>query len=329
MTPGLGPADRFGRVMRTLRISVTDRCDMRCTYCMPAGGMDWLPPAQLLSFEELVRVARIFVAMGVSRLRLTGGEPLLRKDLPRLVRSLADLPGLRDLALTTNATRLEGLAPALKAAGLGRATISLDSLDPGRFAAITRGGDLNRVWRGLLAAEAAGLAPLKLNAVVTPLNEPDLLDLAGLTLERAWDVRFIEAMPISAAVGPPEVGLPLAALKRRIEERWGRLAPLVAEPSAPARRWRIPGARGAVGFIASVSDSFCASCDRLRLSCTGRLQLCLAHPDGLDLRALLRAGATDAALEGAIAEAVWRKPEGHAFHRQAPAPQAAMSRIGG
>jgi cyclic pyranopterin phosphate synthase len=329
VSAGGGLQDRFGRTLRTLRVSVTDRCDMRCTYCMPATGMAWLPKQDLLGFEELERVVRAFVELGVSRLRLTGGEPLLRQDLPMLVRAFAALPGVEDLALTTNGSRLAGLAPALKAAGLQRATVSLDSLDPARFAAITRGGDLAKVWEGLLAAEAAGLRPLKLNAVLTPLNEPDLLDLAALTLRRDWDVRFIEVMPISAAVGAPAAGLPMAALKRRLEERWGRLQPLEAGASAPARRWRIPGARGAVGFIASVSDSFCGSCDRLRLSATGRLQLCLAHPDGLDLRSLLRGGASDAALKGAISEAVWRKPAGHEFQRQAPAPQAAMSRIGG
>lgn len=326
-TAGLG--DAFGRRMRTLRVSVTDRCDLRCTYCMPAAGMQWLPKEALLSFEELERVVRAFVDLGVSRLRLTGGEPLLRQDLPQLVKSFAALPGVEDLAMTTNGTRLAALAPALKAAGLQRATVSLDSLDPGRFAAVTRGGDLDKVWQGLLAAEASGLGPIKINAVVTPINEPDLMDLAALTFGRGWDVRFIEVMPISGAVGRPAAGLPMAALKRRMEERWGRLEALATEASAPARRWRIPGALGAVGFIASVSDSFCGSCDRLRLSATGRLQLCLAHPDGLDLRALLRGGATDATLKGAIAEAVWRKPAGHEFHRQAPSPQAAMSRIGG
>jgi cyclic pyranopterin phosphate synthase len=321
--------DRFGRALRTLRVSVTDRCDLRCTYCMPAGGMDWLPKEELLSFEELTRVVRAFVDLGVSRLRLTGGEPLLRRDLPDLVRALAALQGVQDLALTTNGTRLAALAAALKAAGLQRVTVSLDSLDAGRFAAITRGGDVARVLAGIAAAEAAGLAPLKLNAVVTPVNEPDLLDLAALTLTKPWDVRFIEVMPISAAVGAPQPGLPMAALKRRLQERWGRLEPLDAEPSAPARRWRLPGAAGALGFIASVSDSFCGSCDRLRLSATGRLQLCLAHSDGLDLRTLIRSGVSDQGLKGAIGEAVWRKPAGHAFHQQAPQAGHAMSRIGG
>ncbi|HXC65272.1 MAG TPA: radical SAM protein, partial [bacterium] len=218
-----GLTDAFGRTMRTLRVSVTDRCDLRCTYCMPAAGMQWLAKGELLSFEELERVVRAFVELGVSRLRLTGGEPLLRQNLPLLVKAFAGLPGVEDLALTTNGTRLAGLAPALKAAGLKRATVSLDSLDPERFAAVTRGGDLAKVWQGLLAAEAAGLGPIKINAVVTPINEPDLMDLAALTFGRGWDVRFIEVMPISGAVGRPAAGLPMAALKRRMEERWGRL----------------------------------------------------------------------------------------------------------
>jgi cyclic pyranopterin phosphate synthase len=323
-------ADRFGRRLRTLRLSVTDRCDLRCVYCMPAEGTAWLPQPELLSFEEIERLVRAFAQLGLSRLRLTGGEPLLRRDLPALVARLARVPGLEDLSLTTNGTRLAGLARDLKAAGLRRVTVSLDSLDPDRFRALTRGGDMAAVLRGIEAAETAGLGPLKLNAVVMPQNEADLLPLAALSLERPWQVRFIEAMPITAALGDGVAGgLPLAVLKRRLEERYGRLEPVAADPSAPARLYRLPGARGKVGFIASVSDSFCGSCDRLRLSSTGRLQLCMAHPDGLDLRGLLRGGVSDEALAGAISEAAWRKPEGHAFYRQAPAPGQAMSRIGG
>ena len=321
--------DRFGRSMRTLRLSVTDRCDLRCLYCMPASGMSWLPKQELLSFEELERVARLLVMAGIRRLRLTGGEPLLRQGLPDLVRRLAALGGVEDIALTTNGTRLAGLAAGLKAAGLNRVTVSLDSLDQERFAAITRGGDLAEVWRGLEAAQAVGLK-IKLNTVVLPHNEADLLPLAALTMERDWEVRFIEVMPVSSALGHSvEKGLDLMELKERLTRRWGALVPVATDPHAPARRYALPGAQGKLGFIASVSEPFCSACDRLRLGATGRLQLCMAHPDGLDLRALLRGRVSDARLIDAIAEAVWRKPAGHAFY-QSPVPQGlAMSQIGG
>lgn len=321
--------DRFGRIFRTLRLSVTDRCDLRCSYCMPAEGMHWLPKEELLSFEELERVARIFVNAGIRRLRLTGGEPLLRQGLPKLVAKLAAMPGVEDIALTTNASRLAELAGPLKAAGLKRVTVSLDSLDAGRFRAITRGGDLAKVWDGLLAADRAGLG-IKLNAVVLPENEADLLPLAALTLERRWEMRFIEVMPVSSALGHRvERGLDLMELRERLTRRWGRLDSVPTDPHAPARRYTLPGALGKLGFIASVSEPFCSACDRLRLSATGRLQLCMAHPDGMDLRGLLRGGVSDARLTDAIAEAVWRKPAGHQFY-QAPVPAGlAMSQIGG
>ena len=321
--------DRFGRVFKTLRLSVTDRCDLRCHYCMPAEGMDWLPRQDLLSFEELERVAKLFVGAGIKRIRLTGGEPLLRNDLPDLVRRLAAIPGLEDLSMTTNGTRLAGLAQPLKGAGLQRVTVSLDSLDADRFKAITRTGDLSTVWQGLLAAERVGL-PIKLNAVVLPENEADLLPLAALTMERRWEMRFIEVMPVSSALGHQvKPGLSLMELKERLTRRWGALEEVATDPHAPARRYRLPGSLGKLGFIASVSEAFCSACDRLRLSATGRLQLCMAHPDGIDLRSLLRGGVSDARLSDAVAEAVWRKPAGHSFYQSAVPAGLAMSQIGG
>lgn len=321
--------DAFGRVFRTLRLSVTDRCDLRCVYCMPAQGLDWLPREECLTFEELERVARLCVGLGIRRLRLTGGEPLLRRDLPTLVRRLAALPNLEDLSLTTNGTRLAELAAPLKAAGLHRVTVSLDSLDPARFAAITRCDVLPRVLDGIRAALAAGLQPLKINTVILDANRPDLLALAALTLENDIEVRFIEPMPVTAGLEPVAAGPAPVELRHDLAARWGALEPVAADPHAPARLYRLPKALGRVGFISSVSESFCAACDRLRLGPTGRLQLCLAHPDGVDLRGLLRSGADDAVLERVITEAVWRKPAGHAFRESAPAPGQAMSRIGG
>jgi cyclic pyranopterin phosphate synthase len=316
--------------MRTLRLSVTDRCDLRCQYCMPAEGMTWLSEEALLGFEEMERLVRLFVGMGIRRVRLTGGEPLLRHGLCALVGKLAAIEGLEDLSLTTNGTRLAALAAPLKAAGLRRATVSLDSLDAGRFKALTRGGDLDTVWQGLLSAEREGLGPLKVNCVVMPGNEADLLPLAALSLERNWEIRFIEAMPVSAALGHSvSGGLAMVELKRRLEARWGILEAVPTDAHAPARRYRLPGGLGKVGFISSVSESFCGACDRLRLGATGRLQLCMAHSDGLDLRSLLRAGASDAVLTDAISEAVWRKPAGHAFFQAPVVAGLAMSQIGG
>lgn len=326
--PGL--IDSFGRVFKTLRLSVTDRCDMRCRYCMPKEGVAWLPKSEVLSFEEMERLVRVFAGLGIRRLRLTGGEPLLRQDLPVLVRRLAAIPGLEDLSLTTNGSRLAGLASELKKAGLKRVTVSLDSLDEGRFKAITRGGDLNAVWQGILRADWEGLCPIKLNCVVMEENAADLIPLAALTLERRWEVRFIEAMPISSSLGwGVRPGLRLEEMKARLEAQFGALTAVATEANAPARRFRLRGALGKVGFIASVSEAFCAACDRLRLSATGRLQLCLAHPDGLELKPLLRGGASDAVLERAITEAVFLKPAGHEFYKAAPAEGLAMSRIGG
>jgi GTP 3',8-cyclase len=321
--------DAFGRGFTTLRLSVTDRCDLRCTYCMPAQGLEWLPKPELLSFEELERLTGVFASLGVRRLRLTGGEPLLRQGLPALVAKLAALPGIEDLSLTTNGTRLAALAQPLKAAGLQRVTVSLDSLDEARFAAITRTGRLQDVLAGIRAAVAAGLKPIKLNAVVLEQNREDLGALAALTLENDFDVRFIEPMPISAGLASVQAGPDPMQLRKELAARWGGLEPVSTDPHAPARLFRLPGALGRIGFISSVSESFCAACDRLRLGPTGRLQLCLAHPDGVDLRGPLRNGASDGVLERIITEAAWRKPAGHAFKTQAPAAGAAMSRIGG
>ncbi|HTB21835.1 MAG TPA: GTP 3',8-cyclase MoaA [bacterium] len=322
--------DSFGRVMTSLRLSVTDRCDLRCVYCMPAQGVEWLPRRDLLSFEEMERLVRVLAGLGLRRLRLTGGEPLLRRDLPALVERLARVPGIEDLSLTTNGTRLAPLAGALKDAGLHRVTVSLDSLDAGRFKAITRGADLGAVLAGLRAAEQAGLAPIKINCVVLPENEEDLLPLAALSMEHRWEIRFIEVMPVSSALGHGvKPGLPMEQLKSRLAGRWGGLEPVPTDAHAPARRFRLPRSLGKLGFISSVSEPFCGACDRLRLGPTGRLQLCMAHPDGLDLRPLLKSGLDDQGLAEALVAAVLRKPSGHAFYR-GPQPQGlAMSRIGG
>jgi len=321
--------DKFGREMKTLRLSVTDRCDLKCRYCMPEEGVAWLDKPQLLTLEEKIRAVETLVELGIDRIKITGGEPLLYPRLNDLVERLARLP-LRDLSLTTNGTRLETLAEPLKKAGLKRVTVSLDSLDDERFKAITRGGSLKKVWDGLMAAEKAGLTPLKVNCVVLKENLEDVVDLARLTMDHPWEIRFIEYMPVTASVRlERSQGVPPKEVKAMIEAALGAMESVDGYAHAPSTDWRLPKAMGKIGFISSVSDSFCSRCDRLRLSADGFLKLCMAHADGLALKPLLQGGIPDAALKERIRGAVHHKPEGHSFWFTTPAPGEAMSRIGG
>jgi len=291
--------------------------------------MKWLDHENLLTFEERVKAVELLVGLGIERVKITGGEPLLYRELPELVTRLSRLD-LKDLSLITNGTRLEFLAKPLAMAGLKRITVSLDSLDAGRFETMTRGGSLERVWAGLLAAEQAGLAPLKINCVVLRENQEDVVELARLTLEHAWEVRFIEYMPVTASVGlQRSEGIPPPEVRLKIERCFGRLEPAPGYVHAPSTDYRLPHAKGKIGFISSVSESFCSRCDRLRLSADGFLKLCMAQPEGLPLRPLLREGIPDELLRERILEAVYHKPEGHAFWFKPPMPKAAMSQIGG
>ena len=320
--------DRFQRSMSSLRVSVTDRCDLRCRYCMPATGAVFAPRPDLLGLDELTRSLELFLRLGVTRLKFTGGEPLLRTDLEALIAAFA---GRVEMGLTTNGTLLAGRAAGLWQAGLRRLTVSLDTLHPGHYAAMTRGGDVRRVLDGLRAAEAAGFEGLKLNAVLMDQPMEELLRLAALSVSGDWEIRFIEAMPVSAGVdiGTGRLHRP-AELRAAIEAAFGPLESLDRERTAsPATRGRIRGARGRLGFISSVSEPFCQACDRLRLQADGFLRLCMAKPDGLQLRPLLRSGATDQELEAAVRQAVWNKPSGHAFNTVAPVQGAQMSSIGG
>ena len=321
--------DRFGRTFKTLRVSVTDRCDLRCRYCMPPEGLSWISKENLLTLEERLRVTQLLVRLGIERIKITGGEPLLDPQLAELIKNLASLP-LKDLSLTTNGTHLESMALPLKKAGLKRITVSLDSLDTERFKSMTRGGSLKKVWKGLLAAEDAGLNPLKINCVVLRENQEDLIPLARLTFDHPWEIRFIEYMPVTRAVGlSRSESIPPNEVKQIFEQEFGKLEPLSGYPHAPATDFRLPWALGKIGFISSVSESFCSRCDRLRLSADGFLKLCMAHSDGLPLRPLLRAGISDESLTDHILKAVYQKPEGHAFWFKSPEPEEAMSRIGG
>jgi len=324
--------DPYGRTVRDLRISVTDRCNLRCTYCMPEEGMRWLPRDELLSFEELERVSRVCIErFGFTGLRLTGGEPTLRAHLPVLVEKLARLGnGSHDLALTTNGTTLGLLVDDLAAAGLRRVTISLDTLHPDRFSALTRRDRLDQVLDGIDAALAAGLRPVKLNVVlVRGVNDDEIVDLARFGRERGATVRFIEWMPLDGGqTWGAERVVPSAEVLARIGAVWA-LEPL-ARGSAPAARWRYADGGGEVGVVGSVTEPFCSTCDRIRLSAEGMLRACLFAHREADLRAVLRAGGDDDAVADAIRAEVGTKWAGHAIGNVSfLQPARAMSQIGG
>lgn len=323
--------DAYGRPITYLRISLTDRCNLRCVYCMPAHGMKFAPRDELLTDEELLKVVRAAVKIGFSRLRLTGGEPTVRPNLVDLVREMAAMPGVEDISMTTNGLLLERLASDLARAGLRRINISLDTLDPERYRIITRGGRIERVFAGIAAAEAAGLTPIKLNAVVVRgLNDHEVPALAGLTLDRAWQVRFIEVMPLEGVAEVHDTGLVTTGETRaRIEEVFGPLEELEAPLSDPARVYRISGAKGTIGFISPVSEPFCAFCNRIRLTADGKLRLCLLRADEVDIRGLVRSGASEEELIERIRAAVWRKPWGHGLREGDRRTGRGMSQIGG
>lgn len=302
--------DRCGRRIDYARLSVTDRCDLRCVYCMGAG-VRLLPRAQLLTLEEMARLGRVLSTLGVTRLRITGGEPLLRRNVLWLIERLGALPGLRELTLTTNGTRLARWAPALKAAGVSRINISLDSLRPERYRALTRNGELGEVLAGIAAAQAAGFIRLRLNSVIVPeVNDDEIGELVAFAVARELDIAFIEEMPLGAGTAACYSS---AMIQTVLNQRF-TLLPTPATGSGPARYWQVAGTTTRVGVIAPLSHAFCATCNRLRITAAGRLLLCLGHTDGVDLRRILRAYPTDdAPVAAAITAAVWRKPRGHAF----------------
>ena len=322
--------DSYGRQIHYLRISLTDRCNFRCVYCMPAE-MGFAPPSYLMQDDELLRLVRIATAIGFDRVRLTGGEPTVRRNLVDLVGGIANIPGIQEIAMTTNALKLEQLAEPLARAGLKRVNISIDTLDAERFHQITRLGEIEKVWRGILAAERAGLNPIKLNAVVVRgYNEEDIVDLAKLTLDHAWDMRFIEVMPLGS-IAEFQIGsvVPVAEMRMRIESAVGKLEPVDWDRHNPARPYRLPGGRGTIGFISSVTEPFCVGCDRMRLSADGRLRLCLLRDNEIDLLTPLRAGASDEDLGKLMARGIIEKPWGHGLAEHVIAESRMMSQIGG
>jgi GTP 3',8-cyclase len=322
--------DGFGRVVDDLRVSVTDRCNFRCTYCMPAEGLAWLPKAEILTYEEIARLVRVFAGMGVHTVRLTGGEPLARRDLPKLVEQLSSIGDL-DLALTTNGTALDKLAAPLARAGLKRINVSLDSLLPHRFAEMTRRDALDQVLRGIQAAADAGLDPVKINCVVVAgTNDDEVVDFARMSRETGHQVRFIEFMPLDAEEHwSAKAVLPSAEVLRRISAVFP-LEPVAHGPE-PARVYRFAdGAPGGVGVISSVSEPFCESCNRVRITPDGQLRVCLFALEETDLRSIVRGGGTDADIEEAIRAAASAKWAGHHINKPDFArPKRSMSMIGG
>jgi cyclic pyranopterin phosphate synthase len=324
--------DRYGRRHDTLRVSVTDRCNLRCFYCMPERGVRFVPRRDILSFEEIERLARVAAGLGVSRVRITGGEPLVRKDLPRLIRRLAAIPALEDLALTTNGVLLAELAAPLYAAGLRRLNVHLDTVDRERFAGITRRDALERVLAGLEAARAAHFDPIKINVVaVKNLVEPDVAPLVRFARDRSLEIRFIEFMPLDAqGLWDRDKVLSAEEILEILARDIAPLEEVAGQGAGPARRFRFTRGAGEVAFIASESRPFCASCNRLRLTADGKLRYCLFALEETDVRTLLRSGASDEQLAEAIRSTLAAKWEGHAIHGAAfVAPPRAMHAIGG
>ena len=298
------------RVINYLRVSVTDLCNYRCTYCMPPEGVQQLPHSEILTFEEIRSVVSAAVPLGINRVRLTGGEPLVRRGTPDLVGMLTSLPGIEEVYLTTNGSLLEEFSPALRRNGLSRINVSLDSLKPDRYKEITRGGDLERVWRGIEAARSAGFEPIKLNVVVIKgVNDDEIEDFAAFTRENSIEVRFIEYMPF----GPTEQlrnyeCVTAAEMKKRIGAL-GKLQPLSrSNQSGPAERYRLEGARGVLGFIPAMSHSFCSTCNRIRLTADGRLLSCLFSGGSVEVKSLLRSNAPAAKISDAVRLAIESKP---------------------
>ena len=332
------PLDTLTRPLKALRISVTDRCNFRCSYCMPKEvfGPDYpfLPREALLSFEEITRLVRLFAGLGVTKLRLTGGEPLMRRELPALVRMVADVPGIEDLALTTNGVLLPDLVSPLRDAGLKRITLSLDTLRPDRFQAISDTDlPLSRVLEGLKAASAAGFSPVKLNCVLKRgVNDDEILDLAAFARERGHTLRFIEFMDVGTTNGwRLESVVPSAEVHRILHAQWP-LEPLADAEDAVARGWRYADGKGEVGLISSVTAPFCRSCDRARLSADGHLYTCLFAGEGLDLRGFLRGGHGDADLASLLGSHWRRREDRYSELRRADTPglpRIEMSHIGG
>jgi cyclic pyranopterin phosphate synthase len=323
--------DRFGRRIQYLRISLTDHCNLRCQYCMPED-MTFRPNAELMQDDEILCFARLFANLGFNKIRLTGGEPTVRANVVEIVRNIAATPGIDTVTMTTNGVLLPRLAEPLAQAGLKRVNISLDSLDPDNFKQLTRWGDMEDVWAGIMAAEAAGLTPVKINAVVVGgYNEDEVVDLARLTITHPWQLRFIEMMPLggvtdfqlSQVITADQIHSQVVTAFGPLEEiNNGRL-------DGEARLYRLPGAQGELGFISSISNPFCSACNRARLTADGVLRMCLLRDLEVDLLTPLRTGAGEEELHRLILSAIWNKPWGHGLAQGIVSSGRVMSQIGG
>ena len=323
--------DRYGRRIHYLRISLTDHCNLRCVYCMP-DDITFQPVAELMQDHEITRLVNLFAGLGFDKYRLTGGEPTVRAHIADLVYQIAHTPGVRSLSMTSNGVLFSRLAADLKAAGLQRVNFSLDTTNPDKFERLTRRGRLEDVWSGIEAAEAVGLTPIKINAVVVrDYNQADVIDLARLTIDRPWQVRFIEMMPFGGATEFQRMrGVSMAEIRAEIEAVFGELQPINGgQLDGEASVYQLPGALGIVGFISTVTQPFCHSCTRARLTADGRLRLCLLREDEVDLLSPLRDGASDDRLREMIREAIWRKPMGHRLADGEAPLNRVMSQIGG
>lgn len=329
--------DKFGRNINYLRVSLTDRCNLRCVYCMPPQGVSWKPHESILSLEQIGQVVEVTASLGFRKVRFTGGEPLVRRGIVGLVANIAALPGIEEVSMTTNGTLLSHFAQDLVDAGLTRVNISLDTLRPERFRRITRKGNIDVVWRGIEAAERVGLTPLKINVVVVRgLNDDEIADFARLTYDHPWHVRFIEIMPVgeeldwgSEMPAPEERFLPVSEMRQRVTAL-GTLTP-VGGPhgNGPARYFHLPNAWGTIGFISPLSEHFCATCNRLRLTADGRLRPCLFSERGVPVKPALDSGVDVHELQALIRQAIGIKPLERPLPAAAAVAEEAMSILGG
>jgi cyclic pyranopterin phosphate synthase len=332
MPVGGALVDTFGREIRDLRVSVTDRCNLRCHYCMPAEGLEWAPKEQELKFSEIERIVSLFAGLGVRSVRLTGGEPLVRKGLPELVERIAAIDAIEDISLTTNGILLEPMIEPLIAAGLTRVNVSLDALTPERYKEITRRNGLQKVIAGLAALERyPQLGPIKVNVVaVRGMSDLEILEFAELARRKPYVVRFLEFMPLDADEQWSNDVLLTGAEIRAVVESVHDLVPLPSESAATSSRFAVADNPGEIGFVSPVSEAFCGTCDRARLTADGQLRTCLFALGETDLRGPMRDGVTNGELEDLIRNAIWRKPAGHTIGQDSfEQPARWMSQIGG